>query len=119
MFVVDPDKKSITMHRGNTGEVTITCEGYTFQEDDRALFTVKDAGGSEIMKRIYEYTNNEFTIEFANADTDYLSPGTYYWDIQCVIDPIYDAQGNIVDGTGVDTPGSPYQLIILSTVGQV
>lgn len=119
MFVVDADKKSITLNRGDTGEVTITVAGYTYQEDDRALFTVRDGSGAEVMKRIYEFTDNAFTVEFANADTDYLSPGVYYWDIRCVVNPQYDAQGNIVDGDGVGTPGSPYQIIILSTVGQV
>ena len=119
MFVVDPERKTITLNRGDTGEVTITITGYTYGTDDRALFTVKDGSGAVQMQRIYEFTDNAFVIEFANADTDFLSPGIYYWDVRCVIDPQYDGQGNIVDGDEVATPGSPYQLIILSTVGQI
>jgi hypothetical protein len=36
------------------------------------------------------------------------------------VDPQYDqTTGEIIDGDGVGTPGSPFQLIILSTVGQI
>jgi len=119
MFVVDADKKTITLNRGDTGEVTITVSGYTYQADDRALFTIKDSSGSVVKQTVYEMTDNAFTVEFANADTDYLSPGIYYWDVRYIVNPQYDAQGNIVDGDGVGTPGSPFQIIILSTVGQV
>lgn len=120
MFVVNPSTKTIRMHRGDTGEVTIRVSGYTYGEDDRALFTVKDNAGSEIMKRVYEMEDNAFVVEFTNADTDYLSPGVYYWDVRYVVDPQYDqTTGEIIDGDGVGTPGSPFQLIILSTVGQI
>ena len=119
MFNVDPTTRKITLHRGDTGEVTFTATGRTFGEDDRALFTIKDSSGSVVKQTVYEMTDNAFTVEFANADTDYLSPGIYYWDVRYIVNPQYDAQGNIVDGDGVGTPGSPFQIIILSTVGQV
>ena len=120
MFNVNPETKTITMHRGDTGEVTIRVSGYTYGEDDRALFCVKDQNGGEVIKRVYEMTDNAFVVEFANADTDYLSPGSYKWDVRYVVDPQYDpVSGEIIDGDGVGTPGSPFQLIILSTVGQI
>jgi len=119
-FHVDATTKTITMHRGDTGEVTISVTGHTFGTDDRALFTVKDGSGSEIIKRVYELDENEFTVTFANSDTDYLAPGQYSWDVRYVIDPQYDPNtGEIVDGDGVSTPGSPYALMILGTVGQI
>ena len=119
-FHVDPTTKTITLHRGDTGEVTVKVTGHTFLADDRALFTVKDASGSVIMKRVYELDSNEFTVTFANADTDYLSAGQYSWDVRYVIDPEYDPDtGEIIDGDGVSTPGSPYTLMILGTVGQI
>ena len=119
-FHVDPTTKTITLHRGDTGEVTVKVTGHTFLADDRALFTVKDASGSVIMKRVYELDNNEFTVTFANADTDYLSAGQYSWDVRYVIDPEYDPDtGEIIDGDGVSTPGSPYTLMILGTVGPI
>ena len=119
MFVVDPATNTITLHRGDTGEVTITVSGYTYQEDDRALFTVKDASGSEVIKRVYEMADNAFTVEFENADTDYLAPGTYYWDVRYIVNPQYDGEGHIYDGDGVGTPGSPFNLVLLGTVGQI
>ena len=117
MFVVDGT--TITMHRGDTGEMTVIASGYAFEANDRALFTIKDATWTEIKKTYYAMTNNAFTVEFANPDTDYLPAGNYNWDVRYIINPEYDQAGNIVDGTGVTTPGSPFQLILLNTVGQV
>ena len=110
---------TITMHRGDTGSVTITATGYAFDSEDRALFTVKDGSGTEIIKEYYEMTNNTFTVEFENPTTDYLPAGNYNWDVRYIIAPEYDEQQQIVDGTGVTTPGSPYSLVLLNTVGQV
>ena len=119
-FHVDPTTNTITMHRGDTGEVTISVTGHTFLADDRALFTVKDSSGSEIIKRVYELDENAFTVAFANSDTDYLAAGQYSWDVRYVIDPQYDpVSGEIIDGDGVSTPGSPYSLVLLGTVGQI
>ncbi len=119
MFNVDPTTKKITLHRGDTGEMTVTVSGYTYEANDRALFTVKDINGSEIIKRVYPMVNNSFTVEFVNGDTDYLSPQTYYWDVRYIINPTYDASGNIDDGDAVSTPGSPFEMQVLSTVGQI
>lgn len=119
-FIVDPTTKTIRMHRGDTGEVTVRVTGHTFGADDRALFTVKDSSGSEIIKRVYELDDNAFTITFANSDTDYLAAGQYAWDVRYVVDPQYDPEtGDIMDGDGVSTPGSPYSLVLLGTVGQI
>jgi hypothetical protein len=119
MFHVDPTTKKITMHRGDTGEMTVTATGATFSTEDRVLFTVKDANGTEIIKDIFELTDGAFTKEFTNPETDYLTPGNYYWDARYVFNPEYDDSGNIIDGDGVSTPGSPFDLQILSTVGQI
>lgn len=119
MFNVDPDTKKITMHRGDTGEMTVTATGYSYESTDRALFTVKNKNGTEIIRRVYQMTNNAFVVAFANADTDGLTPGNYEWDVRYVVNPQYDTSGNIDDGTAVTTPGSPFKLELLSTVGQV
>ena len=39
---------TITMHRGDTGEMTVTASGYAFESTGRALFTIKDGTGTEI-----------------------------------------------------------------------
>ena len=120
MFHVDPATKTITMHRGDTGEMTVKARGYDFDSVDRALFTVKDDQGTEIMSRVYSMTNNQFVVEFVNADTDHLTPKTYWWDVRYVMSPTYDpVTGKIDDGDAVTTPGSPFQLRILSTVGLI
>ena len=110
---------TITMHRGDTGEMTVTASGYAFESTDRALFTIKDATGTVIKKTYYEMEDNAFTVEFTNPDTDYLPAGIYSWDVRYIINPEYDSGGEIIDGDGVTTPGSPYQLNLLNTVGQV
>ena len=120
MFVVDPNTKTITMYRGDTGELTITATGYTFGIDDRALFTVKNKAGAEIIRTEYEMTNNAFTVEFTNSDTDTCAPDTYEWDVRYVVNPTYDqTTGQIIDGDDVMTPGGPYMLKLLKTVGQI
>lgn len=119
MFIVDPATKRITLHRGDTGEMTVTATGAEFTSADRALFTVKSGDGTEILKRVYELTEGAFEVEFGNPDTDYLAPGTYYWDVRYAFDPTYDTSGNITDADCVSTPGSPFEMVILGTVGQI
>lgn len=121
MFIVDPETKKITLHRGDTGDVTFTASGYTFGADDRALFTIKSSNGTEIVKTAYAMTNNAFTVDFTNAMTDYLTPGAYNYDVRYIVDPQYDEETGeiIIDGTVVSTPGSPYVIEILNTVGQI
>lgn len=119
MFNVDPATKKITMHRGDTGYLTIRVTGHTFGSNDRALLTIKDSSGSVVMKRVYEMTDNAFTVEFANADTDYLPPQICKWDVRYITDPVYDEEEEIVSGDEVCTPESPFDLQILGTVGQI
>ena len=57
--------------------------------------------------------------DFANAETDYLAPGSYTYDVRYVINPYYDSEGKIVDGDQVITPKTPRTVILLSTVGQI
>ena len=107
------------MHRGDTGSFTLRVTGHTFGADDRMLFTVRDRTKTIVIQRVYEMTDNAAEVEFANADTDYLPAGEYQWDARYIENPQYDTNDEIVDGDGVSTPGSPYQLHLLDTVGQV
>ena len=118
MFKVDPETKSIELHRGDTGVIGITAKGYTFGADDRAIFTMKGPSGTEIMKKVYEMTDNRFEVEFANSDTDYLEPGVYSWDVRYVVNPIY-VHGEIIQGDAVVTPEDPMTMTVRTTIGQV
>ena len=118
MFQVDGD--TITLSRGDTGSVDFRATGYTFTEEDRALFTVKSAEGTIIKQNAYPIDSSGlFTVYFLNAETDYLAPGIYSYDVRYVIGPAYDSEGRIVDGDQVITPKTPKQLILLGTVGQI
>lgn len=109
---------TIDMHRGDTGSITITAHGYTFTSDDRALFTIKSRSGAMVKSVAYQMTNNAFTVQFVNSDTDHLAPGDYDWDVRYIVDPVYE-EGQIVDGTDVTTPHDPMVLHIRRTVGQI
>lgn len=121
MFSVDGS--TITLSRGDTASFTVTATGYEFDEDDRALFTVKDATGEVIMERVYELDtelgNGIFLVQFSNSDTDTLLPGVYNWDVRYVIHPYYDSTGRIVDGDQVITPKTAQNLTLVATVGEV
>ena len=122
MFSVDPTTKKITLHRGDTGEVTFTATGMEFGSDDRALMTIKSGSGTEILKEYFELDDGAFTLEFTNPMTDYLTPGQYKYDIRYVKDPVWEGEGasaQIVNGEYVNTPGSPFIIEVLDTVGQI
>lgn len=117
MFIIDGT--TITLSRGDTGEVTIGATGYTFGSNDRALFTIRNASTKEVkVRRILEIINNIVTITFVNSDTDSLDAGKYEWDIRYVINPVYD-DGEIVDGDEVITPNDPMLINLKTTVGQI
>lgn len=119
MFSVDTENKSITLSRGDTGAMTITVDGYTFGEDDRCVFTIKNGNGTIVKQQAYPMVNNSFTVTFHNADTDAFAAGAYTWDVRWVIHPYYDEDGNVVDGDQILTPDMPLDMTLLSVVGDI
>jgi len=123
MFNVDGT--TISLSRGDTGAIKITATAtrkdtgaaYTFGENDRALFTIKNSAGQIVLEKICEMENNIFAVAFHNADTDKLDVGGYSWDVRYVINPYYDEAGKIVDGDQVITPKTPMNMNLLSVVG--
>lgn len=129
MFNVNVETGYIDMHRGDTGAFTIRFTGYTLTSSDRVLVTFKSATGTVIKKEYHVPEDNRIRIQLRNPETDYLETGDYSWDARVIIDPIYDENGNVVEGTGqeaeiidggaVSTPRDPMTLHIRTTVGQV
>lgn len=115
----------ITLSRGDTGALrvnataTLEDEPFTFGQDDRALFSIKNANGEIIMQKACEMENNSFTVYFLNADTDSLAPGAFSWDVRYIIHPYYDSEGKIIDGDQVITPKTPMNMTLLTVVGDV
>ena len=115
----------INLSRGDTGALKVTAtatldgEPFTFGEDDRALFSIKNGQGEIVKEKVAAMENNEFTVYFLNADTDNLSPTNYSWDVRYIINPYYDASGRIVNGDQVITPKQPMNLQLLTVVGDV
>ena len=116
---------NISLSRGDTGGMkvkataTLNGEPFTFSEDDRALFSIKNAQGETIKEKVAPLVNNDFMVYFLNADTDSISPGTYSWDVRYIIHPYYDANGRIIDGDQVITPKEPMTMNLLTVVGDV
>lgn len=129
MFNVNTENGYIDMHRGDTGAFNIRFTGYTLTSSDRVLVTFKSQTGTEIKKEYHVPENNRIRIQLRNPETDYLDAGDYSWDARVIIDPVYDENGNVVEGTGqeaeivdggaVSTPKDPMTLHIRRTVGQV
>lgn len=120
MFSVDTTTNEISLSKGDTGAIKFTTQSdYTFLSTDRALFTIKSTTGAIIKEVATPIIDNEFTIEFANGDTDSIDVGRYTWDVRYIINPYYDSDGRIVDGDQVITPNLPMNFVILSVVGEV
>lgn len=111
----------ITLSRGDTGALKFTANtDYGFAENDRALFSVKNAIGEVVKQQAFEIDENKaFVVTFFNADTDSLSAGTYSWDVRYIINPYYDDTGKIIDGDQVITPQQPMDLQLLQVVGEI
>lgn len=111
-FKIDPATGQVDMTSGDTGAIVMIAkrtDGEPWGEDDRAIFTLKGASGEEILYRIYPMEisgdTGVYVIQFANADTDNLSRGSYLWDVRYVVDPVYSDDGErIIDGDQVVTP---------------
>lgn len=120
MFIVDEETRQITLHKGDTGEITFTINGYDFSSLNlRCVFSMKQSG-VEVKEEIHELDeNNQFTVEFINTDTDYLTPGSYEYDVTVVVDPVFDGTGKIIDGSVVRTLCDPIPVTIKRTVRNI
>ena len=117
---------TITLSRGDTGAMkvsataTLNGEPFTFGENDRAIFSIKNGQGEVVKEKIAQMENNSFMVYFLNADTDSLTPGQgYTWDVRYIINPYYNAEGKIIDGDQVITPKAPMNMTLLTVVGDV
>lgn len=125
MFSVNTETGEIQLSVGDTAAFKVTATGdYTFETDDRALWTVKDPSGAVVLERVYQLAeedpgNGIFVVMLANADTDSLQPGGYSWDVRYVINPYYDETGRIISGDQVITPKAALTLTLLPVVGEV
>ena len=115
MFLVEELTGAVTLNQGDTGSYEIEAErddGEPWTEYDRMTWCLK-AGDEVILERVYRLDNPEnddtlangvVRIEFTNAQTKALSPGSYTWELRFAIGA-YMADGRVISGDGVDTPG--------------
>ena len=115
MFLVEELTGAVTLNQGDTGSYEIEAErddGEPWTEYDRMTWCLK-MGDDVILERVYRLDNPEeddtlangvVRIEFTNAQTQALSPGSYTWEPRFMIGA-YMADGRVISGNGVDTPG--------------
>lgn len=118
MFKLAEDGTTLMLHRGNTGTLRIKLKGYSFGSNDRAYWAMVAQNGTPIRDKICEIVDGYIEIPFENTDTDYLSPGTYYYAVTAATDPVYE-NGKIVNGSGVSTPHDDMAIIISDTAALV
>lgn len=113
MFSFDKNSGSITMHRGDTGAYKVRSHrksGEDYDENDRMLFTVRDATGSIKMQRLYrldtELGNGVVEIQFHNNDTDQWENGTYSMERRYIIAPRWDGTAPTGDCVNALTAGA-------------
>ena len=87
------------MHRGDTGSFKIHAEretGTAWTDDDRMLFTVRDATSKVVMQRFYrlddqwDLGDGVMLIEFHNDDTDQWANGQYAMELRFCIAPVWE-----------------------------
>ena len=109
MFNVNTETGAITMHAGDTGAFKVRAarkSGEPWTEDDRMLFTVKNASGEIVIQRFYRLDDDEglgngvVEIQFHNNDTDKLAPGSYTTERRYDVNPYWD--GTPPEGMCVD-----------------
>lgn len=112
MFKVEG--KKITITKGDTAALTIRATNRTFASVDRALFTITNKAGTDVLFReAYPLTDGAFTVEFRNDQTDDFSPGSYKWQVRYVINPTRDDNTNdIISGAEVITPDEPQDFVV-------
>ena len=112
---------TISLSRGDTGSIKFIADtDYSFETEDRALFSVKNPIGEIVKQDAFALDENKaFVVTFFNHDTDNLAAGAYSWDVRYVIHPYYDESGNIVDGDQVITPRQPMDIQLLQVVGEI
>lgn len=98
-FQVDLETMDIKMNRGDTGSFKVGSSrksGTAWTEDDRMLFTIKNAQGEIMIQRIYRLDDQyglgdgKVLIEFHNNDTDTWDPGQYTMELRFDVAPIWD-----------------------------
>ena len=139
-FQVNLETMDIKMNQGDTGSFYLHAEresGEAWTEDDRALFTIRDAQGAIRMQRLYrlddqwEVGDGIILVEFHNDDTDEWDPGQYSVELRVAIDPIWEgtpptsrcanaltADGKIVEG-GIIRTVIQSALTIEATNGEI
>ena len=96
MFQINRATGEITMHRGDTGAFTVHAtrkSGRDWTENDRLLWTVRNASGEIVLQRFYRLDDDEglgngvVEIQLHNNDTDILANGIYSTERRYVISP--------------------------------
>lgn len=75
---------NITMIRGDSESITVTCSPTSFSAGDTVYFTVREDAEEPIVlqKVVTEFTDGQAVIGIQHADTEGMEFGDYVYDIQ-------------------------------------
>ena len=78
-------KNNISMTRGDSETITVSCEARPFEKGDAITFTVRKTAKSEtkiIEKKVLEFEEGKAIIEILPEDTAGMAFDRYRYDIQ-------------------------------------
>lgn len=112
---------TLRVSAGDTGQVLVVPEGYTFDVSDRAILTVKSSRGNvNIEKVTAPDVEGNFVFNFTNMDTEDMDAHTdYSWDIRIAFGARLDDDGRVIDGEQVVSLFEPAPFMIEEVVGDV
>jgi len=99
MFSYNENATVIDMHAGDTGAFKVKAtrqSGEDWTEDDRMLFTIRNASGEIVLQRFYRLDDDDglgngvIEIQFHNNDTDTWEPGAYSMERRYNVHPYWD-----------------------------
>ena len=109
----------IRIPQGDTGSVKFTYDKGEVAAEDRALFTVANANGGAILRKVLAPNNSDlaFHLPFTYEETAVMRPGRYDWSLRVIRDGTLDASGKITAVKGSHTAILRGKLTILPVAG--
>ena len=116
---IDGTSRKITMPIGDTALIVIDLtdengEPLTTTLSGVAVFALckkTTTRYTTVLQKPVEIIDNAIAVHIANADTEQLDPGDYFWDVRVLTDPETDAEsGNTVESDAVGEVHSLFAL---------
>lgn len=105
-------QRRLIIPRGDTGNFTLPLLPGA-EQGDVAVFSIYDPLMQEIVlqKKVEIMDEDLLTFNFVRADTYDLEPSRRYeWDVRIYHNPVYDEDGELINGESIDSYYSAFKL---------